>query len=84
MDGSITSSVVRVGLGADLYGFVGKFVPRSLVGWMMGIRRVDELSAWQPSHLPSSRPGSDQGDMPGSDYVAVHPGHPDADVWKEQ
>ncbi|KAM7194265.1 mitochondrial D-beta-hydroxybutyrate dehydrogenase [Naviculisporaceae sp. PSN 640] len=47
IDGSITSSTVRVGLGAGVYGFVGRWVPRSLVAWMMGIRKVDELKTWQ-------------------------------------
>ncbi|EGS19296.1 uncharacterized protein CTHT_0059220 [Thermochaetoides thermophila DSM 1495] len=47
IDGSITSGTVRVGLGASVYGFVGRWVPRGLVAWMMGIRRVDELKEWQ-------------------------------------
>lgn len=34
--------VVRVGMGSSLYGFVGRWVPRGLVGWMMGVRRVNE------------------------------------------
>ena len=32
------NGVVRVGQGAGLYGFVGKWVPTGLVAWMMGIR----------------------------------------------
>jgi len=31
---------VRVGIGAGLYGFVGKWVPGGLVAWMMGVRKV--------------------------------------------
>ncbi|KAH7018524.1 uncharacterized protein B0I36DRAFT_336149 [Microdochium trichocladiopsis] len=46
VDGSEHADVVRIGLGAGLYGFVGRWVPRGLVSWMMGIRRIDELSAW--------------------------------------
>lgn len=47
LDGSEGGAVVRVGLGAGLYGFVGRWVPRGLVAWMMGIRPVDgDLSAW--------------------------------------
>lgn len=46
VDGSENANVVRIGLGAGLYGFVGRYVPRSMVSWMMGIRRIDELSAW--------------------------------------
>lgn len=84
IDGSNTSGVVRVGLGADLYGFVGKFVPRSLVAWMMGMRHVDELATWQSSFHPSPRSGSENGDGPGSEYVSVQPGPGDANVWKER
>ncbi|GAB0137662.1 hypothetical protein EsDP_00005919 [Epichloe bromicola] len=49
MDGSITADSVRVGLGSSVYGFVGRWAPRSLISWMMGIRRVDELSTWKTS-----------------------------------
>lgn len=28
-------------MGSSLYGFVGAWVPRGLVAWMMGVRRVD-------------------------------------------
>jgi len=31
---------VRVGMGRRVYGVVGGWVPRGLVGWMMGVRRV--------------------------------------------
>jgi hypothetical protein len=31
---------VRVGMGSKLYGFVGRWVPGSLVGWMIGLRAV--------------------------------------------
>ena len=32
--------VVRVGMGSALYGFVGRWVPKNLVSWMMGVRKV--------------------------------------------
>lgn len=32
--------VTSVGAGASVYGFVGRWVPAGLVGWMMGMRRV--------------------------------------------
>ncbi|OAA62689.1 DUF1776 domain containing protein [Niveomyces insectorum RCEF 264] len=55
LDGSNTHAVVRIGLGADLYGFVGGFVPRGLVAWMMGVRKVEDLGKWyQPPAAPSS------------------------------
>lgn len=65
--GAQPPALVRVGLGADLYGFVGRWVPRGLVAWMMGVRRVDELAAWQPASAENSpRSGSENGD-----FVAV-------------
>lgn len=30
--------VRRVGMGSSLYGFVGNWVPRGLVGWMTSVR----------------------------------------------
>lgn len=79
IDGSNSSGVVRVGLGANLYGFVGRWVPRGLVAWIMGMRKVDELSAWQYN---SPRSGSENGE--GSEYISVHPEHSaDTNVWKE-
>ncbi|KAH7321337.1 hypothetical protein B0I35DRAFT_429082 [Stachybotrys elegans] len=63
IDGSITASTVRVGLGASVYGFVGRWAPRPLVSWMMGIRKVDELSTWRPS----SEEGSEHDDSEAED-----------------
>jgi NAD(P)-dependent dehydrogenase (short-subunit alcohol dehydrogenase family) len=34
--------VVRVGMGSAVYGFVGRWVPRGLVAFMMGNRKVGE------------------------------------------
>jgi len=39
-----TSRTIRVGMGAELYGFVGNWVPSSLVGWMMGQRGVEMVN----------------------------------------
>lgn len=93
VDGSELSEVVRVGLGAGLYGFVGRWFPRNLVSWMMGIRRVDELSAWNEGGSISTGPGSeddieesasgsDNGDVGGigasTDFIAIHRGDDDA------
>ncbi|KAI1361738.1 hypothetical protein F5Y08DRAFT_313944 [Xylaria arbuscula] len=76
LDGSDNSDVVRVGLGAGLYGFVGRFAPRGLVAWMMGIRKVDELSTWErptsSGSMGSEKSGSeDDGDEPRSEYISV-------------
>ncbi|KAK3935922.1 hypothetical protein QBC46DRAFT_396333 [Diplogelasinospora grovesii] len=69
IDGSNKNGTIRVGLGASVYGFVGRWVPRGLVAWMMGIRKVDELATWRQSSShgsPRSRPstggGSDDDD----------------------
>jgi NAD(P)-dependent dehydrogenase (short-subunit alcohol dehydrogenase family) len=83
IDGTNTSGVVRVGLGADIYGFVGLWVPRTLVAWMMGQRRVEELATWQATTPEvSEKSGSESGDfvaipMEQSGVVAG------ADVWRE-
>lgn len=80
IDGSDTRSIVRAGLGADLYGFVGRFVPRSLVEWMMGMRRVDELASWQSNCYMTSRSASENGDGSASEYVSVPPEPTDLNV----
>jgi len=40
--------VWRVGRGSVTYGLVGDWVPNSLVGWMMGLRRVSLDTASKP------------------------------------
>lgn len=71
IDGSITDSTVRVGLGASVYGFVGRWVPRSLVAWMIGIRKVDQLSTWNTSSYEgSSRDESEDGEA-SHEFVAL-------------
>lgn len=89
IDGSDASGVVRVGLGAGVYGFVGRWVPRGLVAWMMGIRKVDELSSWSSSSGGNSpRPGSagsSSGSAGGMDFVSVPVGDlagGSTDVWR--
>lgn len=91
IDGSITSDSVRVGLGASVYGFVGRWAPRGLVSWMMGVRKVYELSAWKssPDEGPArddadegpARDGADEGDAATTsshEFVAVPSDH---NVW---
>lgn len=83
LDGSITSDVVRVGLGASVYGFVGRFAPRGLVSWMMGIRKVDQLSTWKTSSYEgSSREESEDGDAgASSEFIAVPS---ESHVWRSE
>ncbi|KAF7561820.1 hypothetical protein G7046_g2300 [Stylonectria norvegica] len=82
IDGSITANTVRVGLGASVYGLVGRWAPRGLVSWMMGIRKVDELSNWKTSSYEGSERGdSENGELEvsaSSEFVAVHS---DTNVW---
>ncbi|TFB02512.1 hypothetical protein CCMA1212_005046 [Trichoderma ghanense] len=85
IDGSIKADTVRIGLGASIYGFVGRWAPRSLVSWMMGIRKVDELSTWKTSSYEGSEDGSDDGDDGGEgsiseskEFIAVQS---DDNVW---
>ncbi|CCU82763.1 hypothetical protein BGHDH14_bgh05366 [Blumeria hordei DH14] len=37
--------VVKVGSGSTIYGFVGKWVPRSMIAWMSGMKSVDRAVA---------------------------------------
>ncbi|KAK4227254.1 hypothetical protein QBC38DRAFT_443937 [Podospora fimiseda] len=96
IDGSLTSGTVRVGLGASVYGFVGRWVPRTVVAYMMGIRKVDELAAWQSSAHGTPRSGSNNGGdeddqkttISGSESFITVPGASDhhsytgSNVWK--
>ncbi|RFU32743.1 hypothetical protein B7463_g3623, partial [Scytalidium lignicola] len=76
--------VIRVGQGSKLYGFIGNWVPRGLVGWMLGLRRVnhtpqDEFGrggSWGSDDGYGSSPGSagsgrDLGGF-GSEYIPVY------------
>lgn len=92
IDGSTTRDTVRVGLGAGVYGFVGRFAPRSLVSWMMGIRKVDQLSTWRTSSCEGSsrEESSEDGEDTSAsthDFVPVTPeknvwrGETDSNVW---
>ena len=81
IDGSTTCSTISVGLGAGVYGFVGRWVPRGLVSWMMGIRKVDELSTWKTSSYEGSdRDESEDGEAASQshEFVAVTP---EKNVW---
>lgn len=92
VDGTEQGAVVRVGLGAGLYGFVGRFAPRGLVAWMMGIRQVDELSTWEGSHHDSTSEKSESGEGEdgegegeigeGSEFIPVTRDVDGHNVWK--
>ncbi|KAI2628100.1 DUF1776-domain-containing protein [Hypomontagnella submonticulosa] len=85
VDGSDQSDVVRVGLGAGLYGFVGRWAPRGLVAWMMGIRKVDELSTWEggPFSASESEKSASSENGEASEFIAVARDDDGHNVWKE-
>jgi hypothetical protein len=59
IDGMLTGCRVRVGLGASMYGFLGRWAPRPLLAYMMGIRAVGEPAPWKAaSRPPPPRPMS--------------------------
>ncbi|OTA57516.1 DUF1776-domain-containing protein [Hypoxylon sp. EC38] len=97
IDGSENSDSVRVGLGAGLYGFVGRWAPRGLVAWMMGVRKVNELSTWdvgEPFQGSASGSGSgsdsasrgsgssENGEAGASEFISVHRDDDGHNVWK--
>jgi len=71
--GTRSSGVVRVGQGARTYALVGKWMPRGLVGWIMGLRRI-ERHAGGGSENGSDVDSDGVPAMTGeSEYVAVYP-----------
>lgn len=82
------SGTVRVGMGSHVYGFVGSWVPRGLVAWMLGIRRVGDekefggsFQARSDNGSRSTSPGSSGGNstagvagsgLDGSEYISVY------------
>jgi len=50
--------IVRVGMGSSVYGFVGRWVPKGIVGWMMGIRNEEENAKAEFGRLGRSESGS--------------------------
>ncbi|KAA8575598.1 hypothetical protein EYC84_004729 [Monilinia fructicola] len=74
--------VIRVGMGSSVYGFIGAWVPRGLVGWMMGVRKFKDESAEEDAHasIPESSSTTssegraltpDTSALAGSDYISV-------------
>ncbi|PKS09842.1 hypothetical protein jhhlp_004465 [Lomentospora prolificans] len=84
IDGSITKETIRVGLGASVYGFVGRWMPRNLVTWMMGMRKMDELSTWQNGSPEGSQVGTDEDERSANEARAIPPdSRIMANVWTE-
>jgi hypothetical protein len=62
------SGTIRVGMGSSVYSFVGRWVPKGLVGFMLGMRKVEkdegEFGKGKELVLGGSRatsPGSSKG-----------------------
>ena len=82
------SGTIRVGMGSSLYGFIGRWAPSGLVGWMMGVRsaRSEGRQKWFGRGLltsseevsratsPGSQGSADVGRLGGSDYISVYGG----------
>lgn len=79
------AQTVRVGMGSRTYGFVGRWFPRGLVGWMMGVRKVGEnkgefgrgffgesLSGGSKSTSPGSASTGNVHSLGDSEYVSVY------------
>lgn len=79
--------VINIGMGSSLYAFVGRWVPRGLVAFMMGIRKVGSYekefgkgtSSGSESGSSTSSPGGlgPQGNVHGSglgesEYVSIY------------
>jgi len=67
---SSRGGTVRVGMGSSVYGFVGRWVPRGLVGWMMGVRKLGEFGVGSGKGIVS--PKGDEKKMEESGYVSVY------------
>lgn len=65
---------IRVGMGSSVYGFVGRWVPRGLVGWMMGVRKLGEFGVGSGKGIVSPKDGDKDKErkMEESGYVSVY------------
>ncbi|APA09873.1 hypothetical protein SS1G_05894 [Sclerotinia sclerotiorum 1980 UF-70] len=63
--------IIRVGMGSSVYGFIGAWVPRGLVAWMMGVRKFKAESAEDDSH--AYVPGSSSSSTSSSEGKAFTP-----------
>lgn len=58
--------VVRVGMGSSIYGFVGRWVPKGLVGWMMGMRSEEENAKVEFGRVLGSSESGSRSTSPGT------------------
>jgi hypothetical protein len=63
---------VRVGMGSSTYEFVGTWVPKGLVGWMMGMRRVRRVGGITSCSESGSEVGKEEIGISGeNEYVTL-------------
>jgi hypothetical protein len=69
-----SGGTVRVGMGSSVYGFVGRWVPRGLVGWMMGVRKLGEFGVGSGKGIvgPGEKEKEREKKMEESGYVSVY------------
>jgi NAD(P)-dependent dehydrogenase (short-subunit alcohol dehydrogenase family) len=66
------SGTIRVGMGSSTYEFVGAWVPKGLVGWMMGMRRIRRTGTVTSGSESGSDAGKEEVGMSGeSEYVTL-------------
>jgi hypothetical protein len=58
--------VVRVGMGSSIYGFVGRWIPKGLVGWMMGMRSEEENAKVEFGRVLGSSESGSRSTSPGT------------------
>lgn len=63
------SGTVTVGMGSSIYTFVGAWVPKGLVGWMMGMRRIRRAGITSESESGSDVGKEEVGIREKSEYV---------------
>jgi Fungal family of unknown function (DUF1776) len=62
---------IRVGIGSSTYEFVGAWVPKGLVGWMMGMRRIRTGTVISGSESGSDAGKEEVGMSGESEYVTL-------------
>ncbi len=63
---------IRVGMGSSTYEFVGAWVPKGLIGWIMGVRRVRRNGVVVPGSESGSDGGKEEAGISGeSEYVTL-------------
>lgn len=74
---SSSPKVIRVGRGSGTYDFVGSWLPRGLVGWMMGMRKVERTEVTEKYQEEEELTKS----LTQSDFVNVSANQQVRNVW---